>query len=378
MTPRSLPIRQRSVPRRLRFTRRSRLAVAVAATLVLSGCSAELDPVAPADGDRQVPALAADFERGMNLEPIGGLGGLLRERDIAGALDALVGLGATHVAVVPSFFQRQLDDVEMYWQPSRSAVDGQVARVVEAAHARGLRVLLKPHLWLEDRSDGSWRGDIDPAPDAWPEWSSEYRGVVVEYARLAADLEVESFSLGSELTALAIGRAPFWRGLAAEVRTHFTGRITYAANWDREFEAISWWDAVDQIGVDAFWPLQESEAEQLTPALCRTRLAAIRERLGGFAARTGRPILLTEIGYKSARNAAYRPWEWHDGQAPDPGAQELLYRCIRDVLGETAWLDGTYFWIWSTSPTWGGPHNSDFTPRGKPAEGVLAGWYQAR
>jgi hypothetical protein len=346
--------------------------------LVLTACSAAFDPVPPAEEDLLAPALPADFERGMNLEPIGAHGGLLREGQIGGALDALADLGATHVAVVPSFFQRRLTDVEMYWQPSREAVDAQTVTVIEAAHARGLGVLLKPHLWLEDRSDGSWRGDIDPSPEAWEEWSSNYRRVLLEYAQLAEALGVESFSLGSELSALAMGRPQFWRDLAAEVRLQFEGRVTYAANWDREFEGISWWDAIDQVGVDAFWPLQESESEQMTPALCRTRLGAVRERLADVAARAERPLLLTEIGYKSARNAAYRPWEWHDGQAADPEVQALLYRCIRDVFGEVPWLAGAYFWVWSASPTWGGPHNSDFTPRGKPAEGVLTGWYRAR
>ncbi|NIR59572.1 MAG: hypothetical protein GWO02_08635, partial [Gammaproteobacteria bacterium] len=57
------------------------------APVVLPACSAALDPVAPAEEDRQVPALPEGFERGMNLEPIGGHGGLLAERDIDGALD---------------------------------------------------------------------------------------------------------------------------------------------------------------------------------------------------------------------------------------------------------------------------------------------------
>jgi len=345
-----------------------------------AGCSPTLDPVEPTVSDLAVPSLPAAFHRGMNLQPIGDYGGLLDEDQIGSALDVLVELGVGHVAVIPSFFQRRLGDSEFYWEPSRQAVDAQTRVVVGAAHARGLAVLLKPHLWLAERPDDAWRGDIDPSPADWPTWSENYQATLLEYARLAEELGVAGISIGSELTTVATGHPEFWRRLAAALRQEYPGFLTYAANWDREFEAATWWDAVDFVGVDAFWPLLDGPEEVLSEAACRARLSAVRKRLEAVADRFDRPVLLTEIGYKSAVGAAYQPWEWHDRQVPDPEGQALIYRCIRDVFGADPepHIAGMYFWNWYTAPAWGGPRNSDFTPRGKPAEGVLAGWFSQR
>jgi hypothetical protein len=347
--------------------------------LVTAACTPGVAPVESDVADR-APALPASFQRGMNLQPIGDYGGLLDATEIDAALDTLVQLGVDHVAVIPSFFQRRLGDTDFYWEPSRAAVDGQTRDVVAAAHARGLAVLLKPHLWLAERDDGAWRGDIAPRPEAWPDWAAHYRAALLDYAALAAELEVAGMSIGSELTAVALAHPDFWRELAQDLRPVYPGWLTYAANWDREYEAITWWDAVDQIGVDAFWPLLDDPDAVLTPQACRSRLQTIRQQLEAVARQFDRPALLTEIGYKSAVGAGYRPWEWHDDQTVDVEGQALIYRCVRDVFGADPepYIAGTYFWIWYTSPTWGGSRNSDFTPRGKPAEGVLSGWYSAR
>jgi hypothetical protein len=349
------------------------------ATLAITACDPALRPIAPAPTEGAAP-LPADFHRGINLEPIGDYGGLLDAAEIEPALDDLVDLGVGYVAVIPSFFQRDLNASDFYWEPSREAVDAQTREVVAAAHARGLKVLLKPHLWLAELDDGAWRGDIDPDPATWPHWAHNYHAALIDYAELAHGMGVAGMSIGSELTAVAVGHPDFWRELVAALRAEFSGALTYAANWDREFEEVTWWDAVDYVGVDAFWPLLDYPETELTAEVCGARLAAVRARLEAVAVRFDRPVLLTEIGYKSALGAAYRPWEWHERRAAAPQTQALIYRCIRDVFGAqpAPHIAGVYFWIWYTSPTWGGLHNSDFTPRGKPAEGVLAGWYLSR
>src|SRR5690606_11411168 len=38
-----------------------------------------------------------------------------------------------------------------------------IAKAVDQAHARGLKVMLVPHLWVES---GGWRAEIDPEGDA--------------------------------------------------------------------------------------------------------------------------------------------------------------------------------------------------------------------
>ncbi len=353
------------------------LALVLALGIVV-GCRADRPIEVPVGAFDPLPA---GFQRGMNLEPIGGLGGRINLRQLPGALDELVAIGVDHVALIPSFFQERLGDTDLTWRGGRQRVDSDTRAAIRLAHERGLAVLLKPHLWLADTSDGSWRGDINPSASAWPAWRVNYREAVLAYARMAAEEGVAGISLGSELTELALARPEFWRSLAGAVRGEFSGQVTYAANWDREFAEIEWWDALDAIGVDAFWPLVESPQVELTPSSCARRMAQIRRSIGEVATRVDRPVILTELGYKSATGGAYEPWEWHtDEQQPDPELQALIYRCAAEAFGVAAtegWLEGFYVWIWYTNPGWGGLANSDFTPRRKPAQGLLEAWFRA-
>lgn len=332
--------------------------------------------------ETNIAPLPQRFQRGMNIEPIGGYGDAIDLDELPASLDALIELGVDHVALIPSFFQPRLGATQFTWRGSRQRIESDTRSAIRASHQRGLEVLLKPHLWLDDRSDGAWRGDIEPDSDAWPLWERAYRDAVLGFARLAEQEEVAGFSMGSELTRVALQRPDFWRQLAGSIRQVFSGELTYASNWDSEFEQIEWWDEVDTIGVDAFWPLTGDPDEPLDVARCRHRLDRVSSVMASVAARHDRPVLLTEVGYKSASGAAYRPWEWHDNQAADVTAQATAYACLAEslgaVAGEDGWLKGAYFWIWYTDPGWGGPGNSDFTPRGKPAEEILRSWFTRR
>lgn len=367
---------------RFRHGRGLRLAAVAFMHLVAPGCTGD-GVIAPVPDQVDLAMLApapAGFQRGMNLEPIGGPGGTPDLRPLGASLDTLAQLGIDHVAVVPGVIQEHLGDRLLRWQGSRQRVQDDTRAVIRMAHARGLRVLLKPHVWLRDRSGGAWRGNIDPDAAAWPEWSAAYRDVVLGFARLATEEGVAQLALGTELSALAIGRPDFWRQLAAASREVFPGQLTYAANWYEEFQRIEFWPALDVIGVDAFWPLAEAADEVVTLASCRPRMHAVAGALRAVALRHDRPLLLTEIGYKSAAGGLFAPWTWHEGGAVDLDSQAIAYACLAEVLGEAAaregWLQGAYVWNWHVSRRWSGSGNSDFTPRGKPAQLVLQAWFR--
>jgi hypothetical protein len=371
------------------------LASFLAAACLPSDSADRTDP-APVDAAVQgYAALPAGFQRGMNLEPIRGFGRTLDLERLPASLDALVQLGVDHVAIIPSFFQRELGDGELTWRGGRETVEAETAAAIRLAHDRGLGVLLKPHLWLENRSNGAWRGDIDPPPAVWPAWSEAYSDAVLGFAALAARESVAGLSIGSELSSLTRSQPEYWGELAREVRAIFPGFVTYAANWHQEFDELTFWQELDYVGVDAFWPLADGPDESLDAAGCARRMGAIRDSLQAVSERTGRPVLLTEIGYKSSTGGLWQPWEW-SGDEPDPEAQAQAWRCIAEVLGQAAsaaatatgavddtaggatWLRGVYAWNWHANLRYGGPRNVDFTLRGKPAEGVLRAWFGSR
>ncbi|KAB2887565.1 MAG: hypothetical protein F9K40_21275 [Kofleriaceae bacterium] len=117
--------------------------------------------------------------------------------DIARArIDEIAALGATDVAIVVAWSQRDVHSVRV----ARGAVtvaDDVLAAALDHAAARGLRVTLFPILVLERTAPGQWRGTLAPRDvDAW--WTS-YEAFIVAHARLAAAHGTAALVIGSEL-----------------------------------------------------------------------------------------------------------------------------------------------------------------------------------
>jgi hypothetical protein len=125
-------------------------------------------------------------------------------------------------------------------------------------------VLLKPHIDLRfDDGRRLWRGDIGKGmtEDEWTKWFGSYRSFLLKYADLAQSLDVEMLSVSCELIT-ASKREAQWRQLIPEVRQRFKGKLTSSANWSPVEEAEGgedtqkkWWDIMDYIGVDAYYPI---------------------------------------------------------------------------------------------------------------------------
>ena len=61
------------------------------------------------------------------------------------------------------------------------------------------------------------------------------------------------FSVGTELQIPALQREADWRQLIKDVRAVYSGKLIYSANWYEEYEGIKFWDALDAIGVQAYF-----------------------------------------------------------------------------------------------------------------------------
>jgi hypothetical protein len=251
----------------------------------------------------------------------------------------------------------------------------------ELARELGIRTLLKPHIWLIDRSDGKWRSDIRMESEKdWQQWFASYREFILHYARFAEEHAIEALAIGTELHQSTVGREQDWRRLIAEIRNVYSGDLTYAANWWQEYEQIAFWDALDFIGIQAYFPLTDRDSptlEQLTAGWAQ-HLAPIE----AVQKRFDKPVLFTEIGYKGTPGTAIRPWEWpqrrpDDTVEVDLETQARCYEAFFRTFWHRPWFAGAYFWKWYPSLTSHRrpPPAIDFTPQGKPAEEVMTRWY---
>ncbi|WP_201983369.1 glycoside hydrolase family 113 [Hymenobacter rubidus] len=247
------------------------------------------------------------------------------------------------------------------------------------AHRHHIRTLLKPHLWV--RGPKSWPGDINMAtPADWQAWFANYSTFMLHYAALAEANRFDGLCIGTELLhATEPAHEKAWRGLIKAIRKVYHGPLTYAANWSGEYEQIRFWDALDYVGIQAYFPLSTAASPSLDALLLGW--APHLQRLAAWQKKIKRPIVFTEVGYKTTPDAAARPWEWPERTAafatPDEATQARCYEALFRACWGQPWLKGLFIWKWYPGLAADGParRHADFTPQHKPAEAVLARWY---
>ncbi|HVG09564.1 MAG TPA: hypothetical protein VNM67_17820 [Thermoanaerobaculia bacterium] len=334
-----------------------RRAVLAAALLALLGCGRSSLPTF------QRPA----FQRGVTLAHEG-----FRTNEGYGSeaafkqLVRLRELGANSVTLVPYGFTRAPEETEVRWIGS-DETDDRVTRTIREARRLGLATVLKPQLW----SRGRWTGDIVFTDDeAFRLWMASYRQFILHYARLAELERADLLVIGTELGGLTLPREADWRALIREVRKAYSGPLTYAANWGQEFETLGFWDELDFLGVNFYYPLA-APGEQ--PRAGSPRLKELERMLAEMSRKHRKPVLFTEVGYAASAAAAAEPWK--EENAPlDPEMQARCYEVVFQAFYRKPWLAGLHWWKWPT-PGRGSMEDPSFSPLGKPALGVLEKWY---
>ena len=134
-------------------------------------------------------------------------------------------------------------------------------------------------------------------------------------------------------------------------------------------DAVRFWDALDAIGVDFYDPLSGS-SRPTDGELAAGARAALRP-LAAAAARTGKPVYLTEIGYPSVAGAWITP---HDESSPRPYSAEDPARCARAVfaaLEGARWCRGLFWWKAFSDGRPAEPGAKTFNVVGRPIEAEI-------
>ncbi|BBY19363.1 glycoside hydrolase family 113 [Mycolicibacterium litorale] len=287
--------------------------------------------------------------------------------DTAKAMQAITSVGANWVQVVPTWYQatRTSSDLE----PNESTVtDDDLRHVIGLARVRGLKVLLKPHV---DPMDGTHRTRIEPSdPDAW---FRSYQRFITHYADIGRELGVEEFAVGTELRSLSGNRAD-WLAVVQAVRSRYRGPLVYAANHD-EYQQVTFWDAVDLVGIDAYWQLSPEPTADVSRL--QAAFAPICDRLAEFSRRVNRRVLFTEAGYPSQTGSAVQPWDASPGAQPAGEEQAAAYEALLRTFTGQPWWAGVFWWTWTVQHVHhvDPPQSVGFSVQGKPAESVLRRWW---
>jgi len=285
------------------------------------------------------------------------------------ALSALRDLGAGAAAIVPYTAMPAPDrpvSLLRRRHPGGSQSDATVSHALRRAHTLGMNVMLKPQI----SGDVEWPGAIEmPTDAAWDRFFDHYADWMLHYALMAERYDVEVLTVGTELVEATRHHEAEWRRLVERVRAVYDGAVVYAANWGDEAERLSFGDALDAVGVDSYYPLSAD------PDATDDDLLAGAETVGGrlqdVAERTGRPVLLTEVGFPNTEAAWVQPHRKREDRPESPTDQARATRALATALADTS-IRGAFWWRWSPICRF---DYGRFPPKA-PTREVLRDWFE--
>ena len=259
-------------------------------------------------------------------------------------MEQLRDLGAGWVAIHPYAAIRADGTVHVWRELDPESPPAELVRPIREAHALGLKILIKPHLayW---GSPFSWRGEIGFEDEAsWARFWSGYRDWIITLATIGRD--ADGFVVGTELSR-TLDQGERWTALIRDVRQVTDAPLTYAANWN-EYETVSFWNELDAIGIQAYFPLVAAEDD---PSEARVRAGWRRwaQSLAGFSRAQERPILFTELGYNHSATTAHEPWSSRTDESGE-SLQALCTRVALETIEREATILGSFLWKWFPEP----------------------------
>lgn len=286
--------------------------------------------------------------------------------------------GARWIEISINFFQDNFDSTTV--GPSATMVSpDSVRQGIQFAHAMGKHVFLVPIISLRNNTSDThdkWSGDIRCVTmETCTSWFKNYFAAYKPYLQVAQDTGVEQVAIGTEFSNLEILREHYWDDLIRNISSVYHGKLTYDLNFTtliahaNDLPSFFRNSTLYALGVSAYFSLQGAPApinpDQVAPLWANK----VRAPLDALSKATGKPVLISEIGYRNSTDALYLPFSSTPtpDSKPDPALQAEAYDATMKNVVEDTMIVGVYFWAWSAGPP--------FAPNNLPAASVLHKWY---
>ncbi|PRX56415.1 glycoside hydrolase family 113 [Flagellimonas meridianipacifica] len=301
-----------------------------------------------------------------------------REKVDQNHIEPVLEVNANYAAVMPFGFARNLSSPKIIFDTERQwfgETKKGAKQYIEMLKKNGVKVMMKPQIWI-------WRGEFTgdmmmESEEDWNTLESTYEDFILTFAKLAQETKSEIFCIGTELEEFVKYRPDYWSNLIKKIKKIYTGKLTYAANWD-EFSRTPFWKELDFIGVDAYFPL--SEERYPTMEELKSGWQPWKTKLVDLSNTTDKPILFTEFGYRSMDYTAKKPWLVDRNQMDvNLQAQADATQAIFDEFWNEDWFAGGFIWKWFIHhDRSGGAEDNRFTPQNKPAEKTIRDFFAKR
>lgn len=287
--------------------------------------------------------------------------------------------GSNWISLIPyAFSSPDKPDVRyknLQWQWWGERIEG-VEQSIKLAQQQKLSVMLKPQVYIH----GSWTGSMrfDQESD-WELWENSYTDYIMSFVDLSVKYDIPMFCIATEFDEAALERELFFRNLINKIRSVYHGKLCYSANWDN-YQNIPFWDALDYIGISAYFPL--SEVKFPSKDLLNRSWEPYSKEMSSFASKLNKQILFTEFGYLSVDGCAGKTWELEQNinQLPvNEKSQATAYEALFEHFWKKDWWAGGFLWKWFPNDQGHeGYFEKDYTPQGKLAEKKLRDWYRSK
>jgi hypothetical protein len=308
-------------------------------------------------------------------------------------------LGANWVVVDYEIYQDNATSNVIYTNPKKTPSHEMLGVFIDAAHALGLKVLLKPLVVCSE--GGCTFFDIIPSnPAAWFRSYLQYMELLASFCALK---HVDALSVGLEFYHFSgAAYTTYWKDVINTIRARYPppGLLTYCSIfWPVETQLVQFWGMLDFIAMDTYVPFIKNATTDPAPTeadmLARfyEYFALLHHWHSSQPANVSRlPIIMTEVGYPSCKQGMATPSAdipsscegstWASNTTLQQMAFDTLFKTLStthpNVVAGLAlfWFDNPSTSDWYSyrnlpSSTW----PCSWTPRGKPAECTIAKAY---
>lgn len=220
------------------------------------------------------------------------------------AVDQIAEQGFTHLLLSTPMTSKNAHDAYISLKPSKgnTAKRKHIIAILNHANEKNLKTTLMPILWLKSHDKG-WRGKLQP-PN-WKTWWANYQTAITYFAKIAQQTNTTTLSVGSELLSTESMKSQ-WTQTIHLTRKHFTGNLTYSANFDH-YTYPTFWDQLDLIAINAYYDITTNGT---SPANLKSTWQEIQTQILAYTKSKNKPLLITELGYPALPWGLEKPYDY--------------------------------------------------------------------
>ncbi|MBQ9135130.1 MAG: 1,4-beta-xylanase, partial [Lachnospiraceae bacterium] len=193
---------------------------------------------------------------------------------------------------------------------------------------------------------------------------ASYTAFQLHYAAIAEQTGCDMFIAGCEMVQTERREAE-WRKLIADIRTVYSGPVSYNTDKYQEHN-VKWWDCVDIISSSGYYPITDWD-NQL-------------DRIEKVVRKFNKPFFFAECGCMSTKDSNKVPNDWSVKGDVDLNGQADWYNSMFTACSKRDWVGGFCLWDWGAKlyPEAKADTDGRYGVYAKPAEKVIKEFYAGK